>query len=322
MLHPRKNQFGSLFSTEDPQALKIELGINADDKVLDIGSGGNPLPWAQYHLDNDLELGHHRDGKEIPLWAEMVQGDVCSIPFEDKSFDWACCIHVLEHVSTPGKACEELMRVAKRGFIETPWKGSEIFGGYPSHLWLISLDSEKLVFEPRTYIEHPFENFMMAKAQSNPIFRDLCVDVQRNLTCVQLVWEDHFSYEIKDSKDRETFDYSNPDHAGRSHASYALNILRHGSQVNNAMFHIGYALSLLPSSRHVIHVAAIIYSVAGESDKVDELADRLRPYAGSDESLDLNLPLLSSRRQSEYMRLVVPGKPAELLFYDATLFNP
>lgn len=322
MLHPRKNQAGRLFSTENPAALKCELGISDDDRVLDVGSGGSPLPWAQCHLDNDLELGHHRDGKDIPPWARMVKGDICSIPFGDKSFDWACCIHVLEHVATPDKACAELMRVARRGFIETPWKGSETFGGYPSHRWLISLDSDTLVFEPRTYIEHPFENFMMAQAQSNPIFRNLCVDVQRNLTCVQLVWEDSFTYEIKDNKGNEVFDYNNPDHACRSHASYALNILRHGSQITTASFHIEHALQLLPGSTYAAHVAAIIYGVANKWDRANELVERLRPYAGSDESLNVNLPLLRSGQQLELVKLVVPGKPAEVLLYDLSLFNP
>ncbi|MBI5101800.1 MAG: class I SAM-dependent methyltransferase [Nitrospirae bacterium] len=318
MLNPRKNQSGSLFSTENPAALKRELGINDDDRVLDVGSGGSPLPWAQCHLDNDLKLGHHRDGREIPSWANMVQGDICSIPFGDKSFDWACCIHVLEHVASPDKACAELIRVARRGFIETPWKGSEIFGGYPSHRWLISLESDTLVFEPRTYIEHPFENFMMAQAQSNPIFRHLCVDVQRNLTCVQLVWEDCFTYEIRDAIGAEVFDYGNPDHACRSHASYALNVLRHGTQTATATFHVEHALRLLPGSIRAAHIAAIIYSVAGRPDRVDEFTGRLQPYADCDEALNINIPLLLSGQRPDLTKLVVPGNPAELLFYEKT----
>jgi hypothetical protein len=163
---------------------------------------------------------------------------------------------------------------------------------------------------------------MMAQAQSNPIFGNLCVDVQRNLTCVQLVWKDCFAYEVKDSKGNEVFDYSNPDHACRSHASYALNILRHGSQITNASFHIDHALRLLPSSTYATHVAAIIYSVANKLNRVNEFVERLRPYADSDESLNVNLPLLRSGRQPELVKLVVPGKPVELLFYDLRLFNP
>ena len=36
-------------------------------------------------------------------------------PYDDKEFDFVYCSHVLEHVSEPARACEELMRIGKRG---------------------------------------------------------------------------------------------------------------------------------------------------------------------------------------------------------------
>lgn len=54
------------------------------------------------------------DGK--PLYKCSVE----QMPFKDKEFDFVYCSHVLEHVVDPIRACRELMRVARRGYIETP----------------------------------------------------------------------------------------------------------------------------------------------------------------------------------------------------------
>lgn len=315
-MNPRKNRFGNLFSTNNPLLLKDELGICDGDKVLDVGCGENPLPWAQYHLDSDFEFGYDRDGKTIPAYINPVRGDVCAIPFPDKTFEWVCCVHVLEHVGRPDIACKELMRVAKRGFIETPWKGSELFAGYPSHRWLISLDANNtLVFEPRTFIEHPLENFVMAQAQRNHAFRNLCLDTMRNLTCVQFVWEDGFNFEIKNTC-TEIFDYTNPDHAGRSHASYALNLLRHGAPVENTLFHTEYALQINHSSKYVVHVAAIVFSMLHKFSDAAALLDSLETLWGNDEAVSINLPILRSAPHPAFGNLVCPGKADEILFYE------
>jgi hypothetical protein len=71
-MNPRKNRIGNLFSTKNPLLLKDELGICDGDKVLDVGCGENPLPWAQYHLDSDFEFGYDRDGKTIPAYINPV----------------------------------------------------------------------------------------------------------------------------------------------------------------------------------------------------------------------------------------------------------
>ena len=47
------------------------------------------------------------------------------MPFGDKTFDFVYCSHVLEVVEEPVKACQEIMRVGARGFIETPTLGKD-----------------------------------------------------------------------------------------------------------------------------------------------------------------------------------------------------
>lgn len=44
-----------------------------------------------------------------------VKADICSLPFEDNSFDIILCNHVLEHIPDDRKAMSELYRVMKPG---------------------------------------------------------------------------------------------------------------------------------------------------------------------------------------------------------------
>lgn len=44
-----------------------------------------------------------------------VKADICNLPFEDNSFDFILCNHVLEHIPDDKKAMQELFRVLKRG---------------------------------------------------------------------------------------------------------------------------------------------------------------------------------------------------------------
>ena len=45
----------------------------------------------------------------------MVKADICSLPFDDNSFDVILCNHVLEHIPDDTKAMHELYRVLKPG---------------------------------------------------------------------------------------------------------------------------------------------------------------------------------------------------------------
>jgi SAM-dependent methyltransferase len=44
-----------------------------------------------------------------------VKADICNLPFEDNSFDFILCNHVLEHIPDDAKAMAELYRVLKPG---------------------------------------------------------------------------------------------------------------------------------------------------------------------------------------------------------------
>ncbi|MDX1544009.1 MAG: methyltransferase domain-containing protein [Christiangramia sp.] len=44
-----------------------------------------------------------------------VKADICDLPFENESFDFILCNHVLEHIPDDRKAMKELYRVLKKG---------------------------------------------------------------------------------------------------------------------------------------------------------------------------------------------------------------
>ncbi len=88
-----------------------------------------------------------------------VKADICNLPFEDNSFDWIFCNHVLEHIPDDKQAMKELYRVMKPGgvgifqvpldtsrqhtfeddTITNPTERAKIFGQY-DHVRVYGLD--------------------------------------------------------------------------------------------------------------------------------------------------------------------------------------
>ncbi|MCE3257935.1 MAG: hypothetical protein K0Q64_2018, partial [Nitrobacter vulgaris] len=138
------------------QSRYFDFLIRPGDKVLDIGSGHLPFPLATHLADitlTDHSYGRagtpfkHVDGKPV------YEVDVESTGFADKEFDFVYCSHVLEHARDPAAACRELMRIAKRGYIETPRHGKDIFlntGKTSQHRWSVENVFGTLVFTEYT----------------------------------------------------------------------------------------------------------------------------------------------------------------------------
>jgi SAM-dependent methyltransferase len=224
------------------------LGIRTADRVLDVGGGSHPFPRADVITDLFFNDPSHRDGQPITLLTGK-RHIVChgeALPFLDKSFDFVYCSHTLEHTADPARACAELIRVGKRGYIETPRKMTDMFAGYPSHRWLVECIEGELIFDRRTFIESPFQNFALAYALANPEILRRGEVAYRNVTCVQFAWERGFRFRVRDVQTEGAFDYSNPRHAGYSHFYFALNLLRHGAPAAHALFHAVKAVGLIP----------------------------------------------------------------------------
>lgn len=111
---------------------KAKLPITSSDLVLDVGSGGSPHPAADVLLEKYADPTH----RFVPLVIDrtMVFADACKMPFRDKSFDYIIAFHVLEHMREPALFLNELQRVGKAGYIETPNVLFERFVPYDVHL--------------------------------------------------------------------------------------------------------------------------------------------------------------------------------------------
>ena len=105
--------------------------------VLDLGSGHNPVPEADILADFFPEDTIHRAGTMV----ENKPLIVCSadrIPLLNKKIDFVICSHIIEHVDSPIRAGEELGRIAKAGYIETPAYGKDIIVGTGNmHNWQV-----------------------------------------------------------------------------------------------------------------------------------------------------------------------------------------
>ena len=93
----------------------VEVGC----KIGDIGCGNGKnmkyrVDCENYGCDFSEELVKICNGDGL----DVVYGDILSVPFEDKQFDYTICIAVIHHLSTPEKrkkAIDEVIRVTKNG---------------------------------------------------------------------------------------------------------------------------------------------------------------------------------------------------------------
>lgn len=105
---------------------RLLLPIQSGDRVLDIGSGAWPFTKATHLADMYVGETTHRLDALKRDGRPFVVLDVQQLPFRDKEWDFIFCSHLLEHVERPGDACRELMRTARRGYIEVPTRLSDV----------------------------------------------------------------------------------------------------------------------------------------------------------------------------------------------------
>lgn len=154
---------------------RIMAQIEPSDLVLDIGGWAQPLRRADYVMDAfpyetrgwystiglppSLGEGPERFSKDT--W---IQRDICDrepFPFRDKSVDYVICSHVLEDIRDPLWVCSEMIRIAKKGYIEVPSRMVEsvvdpktsVAGAY-HHRWLVTIRGNKISFEMKYHLIH------------------------------------------------------------------------------------------------------------------------------------------------------------------------
>ena len=116
---------------------------------MEVGPGNFPHPRANVLAEKFIDSNYHRSGDmKMLAHQELVQADGENLPFEDHSFDYVICSHVLEHVDNPLKFVAEQSRVAKKGYLETPSLLGEYLIPKESHRWvLLDIDDKIVMYE-------------------------------------------------------------------------------------------------------------------------------------------------------------------------------
>ncbi|MCU1364985.1 MAG: hypothetical protein JWN39_624 [Ilumatobacteraceae bacterium] len=179
---------------------RIQIPVSGDALVLDIGSGDKPHWRADVLLDwmPDEASGAQRSGAaEARISRPLFHGDAAAMPFADDAFDYVICSHLLEHVHDPAAVIEEMMRVAKSGYIEVPEAASAKIVDFPTHLWWVRLIDGVLDFEPKTAraFDPEIASYLARSGLEHPIERVLNGRFDHRV--VSLRWSGSVPYRVR-----------------------------------------------------------------------------------------------------------------------------
>jgi hypothetical protein len=151
----------------EASAERIRAELIEDDVVLDIGGGAQPFSRADWVMDwlpheARAGLGHRGGASERFTRATWIRRDICDrepYPFADKQVDFVICSHTLEDVRDPCFVCSEMVRIAKRGYIEVPSRLEEqTYGfqgpwtGWSHHRWLVDVGESRIDFAYKPHL--------------------------------------------------------------------------------------------------------------------------------------------------------------------------
>jgi SAM-dependent methyltransferase len=175
-----------------------QFQIAPDSVVVDIGGGHYPFPLATVLSDLYFDDSPHRTDNLVRDHRPLLKLDIHDLPFSDKSIDFVYCSHVLEHVTDPLRACVEIMRVGKKGYIETPTFGKDSLFGWAAsvgHKWHVTAIDNTIVFFEYTErqkkgIDSPSWRDLMFADYFHPLQEAFCVN--QDIFNTMLMWSGAF----------------------------------------------------------------------------------------------------------------------------------
>ena len=213
----------------EASARRILDRLGPDDVVLDIGGWGRPFTRADWVMDlmpYETRGLYGRDGPLPERFTEetWIRRDVCDrepYPFGDKEIDFVVCSHTLEDVRDPVGVCDEMVRIAKAGYIEVPSRLEEqSYGfqgpwvGWGHHRWLIDVTGQRIDFVFKHHVIHGRESDHFP-----PGFQQRLTAEQRVST---LWWEGSFDYAERVFTSAEEVDPYVADFVTRNRGAVAL----------------------------------------------------------------------------------------------------
>lgn len=179
--------------------------IGPQDKVIDIGGWWKPFVRADWVVDampfaTRGRGGVQGSGPERFSDATWIQTDVCDrkgLPFEDKTFDFSICSHVLEDIRDPVFLCSEIIRISKAGYIECPSRlveqcvgvESRNYCGYHHHRWFVEIEGPDVTFVNKSDL--PMFNWKLR------LPKRFFLDLPEHKRVVWLFWRESFTYREK-----------------------------------------------------------------------------------------------------------------------------
>lgn len=188
-----------------PERLK---NINSSDNVLEIGPGAMPHPRANAFLEKVFtqEEALVQSGYATPAKLEKKTYfyDGTKFPFEDNSFDYIICSHVIEHVPVAELPAfiKEMQRVAKKGYIEFPTVFYELVNYESVHIWLMNFRDGKMIFmDKKLFISNNVHQVIRKLFYSNDNYLRSAFKRYKELFFVGFEWKDTIEYEFVNNYD-------------------------------------------------------------------------------------------------------------------------
>lgn len=177
--------------------------VKETERVLEIGPGAYPHPRSDVFLEKifDSKDAFVQSGYANPaeLKKEVVYYKGDRFPFEDKSFDYVICSHVVEHIPVNELPLfiSEMERVAKKGYIEFPTVFYELVNYEPVHLWLMNFRDGKMLFLDKTiFVSSNIHKIIKTMFYCKDKYMRNVLGLYKELFFFGFEWENKIPYEI------------------------------------------------------------------------------------------------------------------------------
>jgi SAM-dependent methyltransferase len=172
------------------------VDIRPEDIVLEIGSGHCPYARADVLCDTcPFDSSQRASEKAVVDRRPFVVADGVALPFVDNAFGYVICRHVIEHSPDPAAFLEEICRVGRAGYIETPSDTAEDMFAWPVHHFKFRLQDGRLVVVKKQQEEPRFGDLFHKISEVDPWF-GRWMQARRDLFYVQMEWKGRIDYEI------------------------------------------------------------------------------------------------------------------------------
>ncbi len=169
------------------------LAENKNLKILDLGCSLANY-WKEANNFADID-NHYESFKKLNLKYTKIEPNK-KLPFKDKEFDYVILSHVLEHVPNLLEFKNELIRIAKSGYIELPTKFYDnlVFGSDEpilGHKWWFEFDDDNNILYYTKKVD-AIEKFISVGTswKFQKYFEDSFI--------LQFYWKDNFEMKERD----------------------------------------------------------------------------------------------------------------------------